>query len=257
MADVHLFEAGGYRYIKAAFQYSSGVAAAPGYEIERARFAKPLPLASAYAAVEAHLKSISRPSTAFAACELRSPEPFTEQGFYEFNKVYVTTLERWGIYKDGDHPVNPVARTNVCPMYNKPAEPVMFAFSYTVPARRSSGSAARGGFVLAGSGDRRAGGKTPAESIVRFGDTSPEGLREKANFVIAEMERRLALLGLSWKDAASTQVYTVQNIGHLVGELLAARGACEGGLVWTYARPPVIGLEYEMDVRGAASEVLI
>jgi hypothetical protein len=254
MADVHLFEAGGYRYIKAVFQYSSGVAAAPGYEVERARFAKPLPLVSAYAAVEAHLKSIGRPSTAFAACELRSPEPFTEQGFYEFNKVYVKTLERWGIYKDSEQPVNPVARTNVCPMYHKPAEPVMFAFSYTVAARRRL---AHGGFILAGSGDRRAGGKTPAESIVRYADTSAEGLREKASFVIAEMERRLTLLGLSWKDAASTQVYTVQNIGHLVGELLAARGACEGGLVWTYARPPVIGLEYEMDVRGPASEIVI
>jgi len=65
------------------------------------------------------------------------------------------------------------------------------------------------------------------------------------------------LLGLSWKDAVSTQAYTVQNIGHLVGEALAARGACEGGLVWYYARPPVVGLEFEMDVRGAARELVI
>src|SRR6185295_19515275 len=103
---------------KAVFQYSSGVAAEEGYEIERARFARPLPLADAYAAVEAHLKALGRPTTAFCACELRSPEPFTEQGFYDFNKVYVKTLERWGIYKDGDQPVNPVARTNVCPVYH-------------------------------------------------------------------------------------------------------------------------------------------
>ena len=255
MADLPVFEAGGYRYIKGVFQYSGGVAAQPGYEIERARFAKPLPLAAAYAAVEAHLKSVGRPTTAFAACELRSPEPFTEQGFYDFNKVYVKTLERWGIYRDGDRPVNPVARTNVCPTYHKPAEAMMHAFSYTVPAKGAS--AARGGFILAGSGDRRAGGKTPSESIVRFGDTSPEGLREKVTFVVAEMERRLALLGFSWKDALTTQVYTVQNIGHLVGEVLAARGACDGGLVWTYARPPVISLEYEMDVRGPAREIVI
>lgn len=255
MADLPVFEAGGYRYIKGVFQYSGGVAAQPGYEIERARFAKPLPLAAAYAAVEAHLKSIGRPTTAFAACELRSPEPFTEQGFYDFNRIYVKTLERWGIYRDGDEPVNPVARTNVCPMYNKPAEAVMHAFSYTVPAKGAG--AARGGFILAGSGDRRAGGKTPGESIVRFGDTSPEGLREKVTFVVAEMERRLALLGFSWKDALTTQVYTVQNIGHLVGEVFAARGACDGGLVWTYARPPVVGLEYEMDVRGPAREIVI
>jgi hypothetical protein len=256
MSEVPVFEAGGYRYIKAVFQYSGGVAAQPGYEIERARFARPLCLGDAYGAVERHLKSLGRPSTAFAACELRSPEPFSEQGFYDFNRIYVKTLERWGIYRDGDQPVNPVARTNVCPMYNKPAEPVMYAFSYTVPTART-GSAGRGSFILAGGGDRRARGKTPEETIVRYNDTSPEGLREKVEYVVEEMERRLHLLGFSWKDAVSTQLYTVQNIGHLIGEVLAARGAGEGGLAWTYARPPVIGLEYEMDVRGPAREIVI
>ena len=77
MAEVPVFDAGGYRYIKAVFQYSGGVAAEPGYEIERARFAKPLPLGDAFAAVEGHLKSIGRPNTAFAACELRSPRSQT------------------------------------------------------------------------------------------------------------------------------------------------------------------------------------
>ena len=134
-------------------------------------------------------------------------------------------------------------------MYGKPAEPVMYAFSYTVPVQR--GSAERGSFVLAGSGDR---GK---ESIVRRGDTSPEGLREKVEYVLAEMERRLKLLGFSWDDPLTTTAYTVQNIGHLAGEEIAARGAAEGGLVWYYARPPVIGLEFEMDVRGAAREIVI
>lgn len=254
MAEVLAFEAGGYRYIKAVFQYSGGVKADAGYEIERARFAKPLRLLDAYSAVEAHLKSIGRPNTAFAACELRSPEPFTDQGFHDFNKTYVTTLERWGIYQSGEHPVNPVARTNVCPLYDKPAEPAMYAFSYTV---RSSKSASRGSFIISGSGDARASGNSYQERIVRVHDTSPEGLREKVRFVVAEMERRLGLLGFSWKDAVSTQAYTVQNIGHLVGEELAARGACGGGLAWYYARPPVVGLEYEMDVRGAARELVI
>ncbi len=253
--ELPVFQAGNYRYIKAVFQYSGGVAAEPGYEIERTRFAKPLPLADAYAAVEAHLKSLGRPTTAFAACELRTPEPFTEQGFIDFNKVYVTTLERWGIYQGGDQPVNPVARTNVCPMYEKPAEPVMYAFSYTVPAQR--GAASRGSFIVSGGGEAGTTGKTYRERTVRFGDTSPEGLREKVAFVFAEMERRLKLLGFSWNDAITTQAYTVQNIGHLVGEIMAAQGATRGGLVWYYARPPVIGLEYEMDVRGAARELVI
>jgi hypothetical protein len=257
MHDVVVFERGGYRYISAVFQYSAGVAAERGYELERARFARALPLRDAYAAVERHLESIGRPTTAFAACELRSPEPFTDRGFYDFNRAYVATLERWGIYKSGDEPVNPVARTNVCPVYNKPAEPVMYAFSYTVPQKGNSAARWRGSFILSGSGDARAVGNSYSERIVRPGDTSPEALREKVDFVIAEMERRLRLLGFSWKDAISTHAYTVQNIGHLVGETLAARGACENGLVWYYARPPVLGLEYEMDVRAAARECVI
>lgn len=253
--SVAVFAAGNYRYIKAVFQYSGGVAAEPGYEIERARFASPLPLADAYAAVEAHLKSIGRPTTAFAACELRTPEPFTDQGFIDFNKVYVKTLARWGIYQDGDPAVNPVARTNVCPMYDKPAAAVMYAFSYTVPAK--NGAASRGSFIISGGGEARSNGKTYQARTVRLGDTSPEGMREKAAFVVAEMERRLALLGFSWQATVTTQVYTVQNIGHLAGELIAARGAARGGLVWYYARPPVIGLEFEMDVRGAARELVL
>jgi hypothetical protein len=258
MSAVPVFAAGSYRYIKAVFQYSGGVAAEPGFEIERARFFRPLPLVDAFAAVEAHLKRMSRPTTAFAACELRSPAQFTEQGFYDFNKAYVTTLERWGIYQGGqgnEEPLNPVARTNVCPMYGAPTAPVMAAFSYTVPAPQ--GAASRGTFILAGGGEARAHGGAYRERIVRLGDTSGEGLREKVLFVVAEMERRLGLLGFSWADALHTQAYTVQNIGHLVGEVLAARGACVGGLTWHYARPPVIDLEFEMDVRGAAREIIL
>lgn len=249
MSGTVVFAPGGYRYIPAVFQYSAGVAAEHGYELERVRFLAPVPLAEAFAKIEAHLKAIGRPATAFAHCELRSPAPFNDQGFIDFNKHYVQTLERWGIYKDG---VNPVARTNVCPMYAEPKTPSMFAFTYTVPAK-----GARRTFMLSGGGDARAGSEPYKDRIVRYNDTSPEGLREKVQFVIAEMESRLKALGFGWADAVSTQAYTVQDIGHLVGEELAKRGAMTGGLVWTYARPPVIGLDYEMDVRGIARELIM
>ena len=253
MSDVPVFAPGNYRYVKAVFQYSGGVAAEPGYEIERARFMPPVPLAEAFVAIEAHLTGLGRPSAAFAACELRSPAPFTDQGFYDFNKLYVTTLARWGIYKDGDPLLNPVARTNVCPMYYKPGGPSVYAFSYTVPAAQSG----PGTFIISGGGDARESGPSYRDRIVRLGDTSPEGMREKALFVIAEMERRMKLLGFGWKDAVTTQIYTVQNVGHLLGELLAARGAAEGGMVWNYMRPPVVDLEFEMDVRGSAREIVL
>jgi hypothetical protein len=250
MSKVVTFNPGGYRYIPSVFQYSAGVAAEAGFELERVRFSKPLPMAEAFPAVEAHLRAVGRPTTAFAQCELRSPDPFDDQGFIDFNRQYVATLERWGLYKDG---VNPVARTNVCPMYDKPAVPSMYAFCYTVPTARADART----FMLAGGGDARSGSQPYRERIVRLNDTSPEGLREKVIFVIEEMESRLKALGFGWVDAVSTQAYTVQNIGHLVGETLAKRGAMNGGLVWYYARPPVIGLDYEMDVRGVARELIV
>jgi hypothetical protein len=245
-----VFAKGGYRYIPAVFQYSSGVAAEAGFEIERARLARPLPLADGFAAVERHLSGLGRPATAFAACELRSPAPFSEDEFHDFNREYVKTLARWGIYADER---NPVARTNVCPAYGKPAEPVLYAFSYTVPAS----GLRRGGFIVAGGGEVREGAGSYRSRTVRYGETTPDALREKVRHVVAEMERRLTALGFSWQDAVSTQAYTVHDIGALVGPEFAARGIAPGGLSWHFARPPVDGLEFEMDVRGAAREIVI
>ena len=245
--DTKVNTAGGYRYIPSVFQYSSGVAAEDGFELVRARFHRPVPLAEGFAAIEVHLRALGRPLQAFAQCELRSPRPYTEEGFLAFNRHYVKTLEAWDLC-DGKE--TPVARTHVCPVYDAPKEPSMHAFTYTMP----SGKPMRRSFMLAGGGDLRRGPGGFKERCVRLGDTSAEGLREKMQHVIAEMERRMTLLGFGWVDAISTQCYTVQNIGHLVGEALAARGAIPGGLVWTYAQLPVEGLAFEMDVRGTVLE---
>jgi hypothetical protein len=250
MAEVIAFREGGYRYIKAVFQYSSGVAAEPGFEIERARLRDPLPLLEGFSLVEKHLKANGIATTSFCGCELRTPAPFTDQGFIDFNRGYVKTLERWGVYRDD---VNPVARTNVCPEFHKPAQPVLYAFSYTVPARGTGSSS----FIIAGGGDARSGGGAYAERIVRYGETSTEAMREKVRYVFAMMQERMGALGFSWKDAINTQAYSVQDIGALVGPEIAAHGAAKGGLTWHFARPPVKGLEYEMDVRGAVREIAL
>ena len=247
--SVATFAAGGYRYIEGMFQYSGGVAAEPGFEIVRARFARSLPLGEGFHAIEAHLKAAGRPTTAFCACELRSPAPFSEQGFLDFNRVYVQTLERWGVYRDGR---NPVARTNVCPAYDAPAEPSLYAFSYTVPARST-----RGSFIVAGSGEAPEGKGNYRDHMIRPDDISLEGMREKMRYVLKEMESRLSALGFRWQDSASTQVYCVRDIGALIEKEIFARGAAPGGMSWHFCRPPVAGLEYEMDVRGAARELLL
>jgi hypothetical protein len=95
-----------------------------------ARFARPLPLAEGFDAIEAYLAAIGRSPTAFCACELRSPAQFTDAGFVAFNRHYVERLAAWGIFSNE---VNPVARSNVCPEIDPPATPSFYAFSYTVP----------------------------------------------------------------------------------------------------------------------------
>ena len=247
MPNTQPFAAGGYRFMPHAFQYSGGVVAEPGFQIERARFRRPLPLAAGFDAVEAYLAKIGRPPTAFCACELRSPRQFSEQGFIDFNRHYVQRLERWGIFEND---VNPVARSNVIPPIDPPGEPSFYAFSYTVP-----GDA--GGFVAAGSGEAREGGASYADRIVRRGDVSPAGMREKARHVLGEMERRLAAFGFGWPAVSATQLYTVHDIHPLMADEIVARGAAQAGLTWHYARPPVQGLDFEMDVRGLSRELVV
>ena len=247
MSKVQNFPAGGYRFIKGPFQYSAGVAALTGFEIERARFRVPVPLEEGFRLIEAYLNSRGRPLTAFCACELRSPAPFTEEGFKAFNRVYVGTLERWGIFQDE---VNPVARSNVCPELAAPSGPSFHAFCYTVPA----GADAPASFVIAGSGEAAEGPGSYRERTVCYGDTSREGLREKARWVLAEQERRMQALGVGWSGTTATQVYTVHDFHSFLAEEIVARGAMPAGLTWHFARPPVMGLDYEMDVRGVAKE---
>src|SRR5437764_8825384 len=122
------FAAGNYRFIPAVFQYSSGVAANPGFEIERVRFDRPVPLADGFAQIAKYIQGAARPLTAFCACELRSPAAFTDEGFRNFNLHYVTTLSQSGEY---DTNTTPVAPSHVSPDIDPPAEPSDYAFSFT------------------------------------------------------------------------------------------------------------------------------
>jgi len=238
--------ADGYRYIPAVFQYSAGVAALPGFRIERIRFPEPVPLMAGFARIADYLQGIGRPLTAFCQCELRSPGQFTEEGFRAFNLGYAKVLGEWGILAEGP---NPVARSNVCPELTPPAAPGFHAFSFTVPDAGAPHS-----FVTAGSGESTEGKGSYAEKTIALGDTSPAGLRRKAEFVLGEMERRMAALGGGWATATAAQVYSIHDIHPFLGDELVRRGAGRHGVTWHHCRPPVVNLEYEMDVRGLPLE---
>jgi len=71
------------------------------------------------------------------------------------------------------------------------------------------------------------------------------------------MEERMRPLGFGWSDVTTTQVYTVFDVHSYIGDEFVRRGAMAGGLVWHFARPPVQGLDFEVDVRGVATELVI
>ena len=243
------FSTGNYRFIPAVFQYSSGAAADSGFEVERVRFDRLLPLAEGFAQAARYIQAAGRPLTSFCACELRSPGAFTEDGFRKFNEHYVKTLAEWKIF---DGTSNPVARSNVCPEIDPPAEPSFYAFSFTRP-----GTATMPSFVIAGGAELRGGSGTYPERIVRYRELGPDAMKEKVRFTVGSMEERLGEFGYGWKDTTAVQAYSVHDFHPVIADELVRRGAVRSGLTWHFARPPVVDLEYEMDCRRVARETVI
>ena len=241
---------GNYSFLKGISPYSAGVVAAPGYEIVHRRLQLALPLLAGFDLIDNHLKSLRRSRKALCGIELRSPRPFTFQGFADFNSSYVDILKRWDILQDV---LNPVARTNVAPELDPPAEPSVYGFSFTVQASQSQPT-----FVVAGAGELPEGSLDPHD-VVRRGETSQEALIEKSRFVLGLMESRLKGLGVDWPHVTTTDVYTVHDIcPWLTKEILSRMRAAQiHGITWHFSRPPIVSIEFEMDLRGCAKELVI
>ena len=244
---------GCYRFASGIAPYSAGVTAMPGYEIVRAVLAAPLPVREGFRRIEQILTERGRPRAALCAMELRSPAPFTFDGFVQFNAGYRAILEEWGLLVGGQ---NPVARTNIAPAVHPPAEPSLYAFSFTVPANAPSGMPT---FIVAGAGDLRDQAELTPAAIVRGGETSAAAMAVKAATVMDVMDERLAAVGASWAQATAVNVYTVQPLHSLLTGLILDRigPAAHRGVTWHYSRPPIAGLEFEMDVRGVRQEEVV
>jgi hypothetical protein len=243
---------GNYKFVRGyGAPFSSGALANPGFEIVHASF-KPLArLADGYGLVERHLRDAGRPINAVCGIELRIPVALTPAGFDEFNRPYIERLTAWGMMVDG---LNPVARTNVAPASSPIAEPSMYGFYYTAPAV----GAARPTFVLAGVPEvaSREGGK---REVVAAGDVSLEGLRRKNACVLEALGGLLREMNLQWSEASAVNLYTVHDLYPLfANDLLPALGAAAyRGIRWHYARPPVTGLELEIDGYAVRQELVI
>ena len=242
-------ENSGYRFMPGVSQYSCGIAALPGFAIERVRFSKVVPLKIGFEKIAQIIKAAGRPLTAFGACELRSPAQFTEEGFKAFNDIYIQTLVEWGVMKNG---TNPVARSNVCPKLDPPSEPGFHAFSFTTVSPNAPKS-----FVVSGSGESAEGKANYRDHTVRLGDVSSEAMLEKAKWVLDEMERRMSAFSGDWDQTTGVQLYTVRDVFPFLESELGKRGALRPGLTWQLCRPPVVDLEYEMDCRRVHTERVV
>jgi hypothetical protein len=181
--------------------------------------------------------------------ELRSPRPYSFQGFGEFNKTYAAVLEDWGVFVDDK---NPIARTNVAPVVSPPSEPSLYGFSFTKPCPAAQPPT----FVVAGGGELPEG-VLQRDGIVALGDDSQEGLAVKARFVMDLMENRLHGLGVDWSAVTTIDVYTMHNVTPLLPQIVLGRAGASAvhGVNWHFSRPPVAEIEYEMDVRGVRTEL--
>jgi hypothetical protein len=242
--------AGGYRFLPGIPAFSSGVVAMPGWEIVHVTLRSPVPWRDGFARIDRHLTDAGRPRAALCGIMLRSPAPFTFDGFEGFNQGYRALLADWKILLDGE---NPLPRTNVAPVVGPPAEPSLYAFDYTV-----AGTTPAPTFVVAGAGELRERG-SGAEGIVRRGETSPDTMREKARYVLDIMQSRLQALGGTWDRVTAIDVYTAYSIHGIVeDEILRAAGpAAVHGVRWYPSRPPIQGLEFELDMGGIARELVL
>ena len=241
---------GGYRYLPGITAFSSGTVAMPGHEIVHATLASPRPWRDGFKLIDQHLREQGRPRTALCGIELRSPGPFTFDGFAKFNEGYRSQLSEWGILIGED---NPIPRTNVAPVTGAPGEPSLYAFAYTRPGTTPTAT-----FIVAGAGEMRDRSQG-AEGIVRHRETSPDAMREKARFVMGIMQERLRAVGGDWPRVTAIDIYTAQPFdSFLVEDILRPAGpAAIHGVHWFPSRPPIQGLEFEMDLRGVARELVL
>ena len=242
---------GGYHFLMGIDPYSCGVVADPGYEVIHVTLRSPLPWREGFERIDSHLREIGRPRHALCGVELRSPTPYSMEGFIEFNAGYCALVQSWDLYV-GD--LNPVARTNVAPADSPPAIPVLHGFSFAAPTTQDALLT----FVVAGAAELREAALDEDDIIAR-GESGPEAMRKKAGHVVGIMESRLLGLGASWDLVTAVDVYTVFLLeGLLEDSVLPKMGAADRhGLCWSRSRPPVLGLDFEMDMRGVRRELVL
>ena len=249
MAEIIDFKAGDFSFLVApGGPFSAGVRANKGFALHRARFARPVPMTDGFARIKQHLEKLARPVTALAACELRSPRPMTVAEFQAFNGEYLKTLHAWGC-RHGE--INAPARSNIAPLTEVPSGSSFFAFTYTVPEANAAGD-----FLISGLPEIKAGA-TGSDRTFGGRDVSLKGFAAKARYVMEGLRTRVEALGCDWGGITGSQVYTVHDFRPVLEDLFAELGISQIGVAWYPGWPPVVDMEFEVDVRRVRTELVI
>jgi hypothetical protein len=139
-----------------------------------------------------------------------------------------------GLEVDG---LMPAARTNVAPTEGEVSEPSVYAVSYIVPARRAGR-----GFVLSGVPEAEPGDRTTM-----------------VDSMIGALTARLTELNGSWNDVTAIQLYGVDDFKDLIAETVLSRSGRTAlpTIQWFPSRPPIEGLNLEVDIRSAGVELVL
>ena len=70
------------------------------------------------------------------------------------------------------------------------------------------------------------------------------------------MTNRLRDLHATWDEVTTINAYTIHSLHRLMKDLLlpSLPAARRHGVTWHYTRPPVIDIEYEMDLQGVVTQ---
>ena len=243
---------GGFRYIPdTASPFSSGVAALQGNVLIRVRLRKPLPLEQGLEMVTKYLAGAGCHPSALAGLELRSPSVMSRAEFNTFNQRYLSALRIRGFVANE---TAPLTRTNVVPVYDPPKTEVVHAFTYAAPGDRRTASAGST-FLLSGHPEQA------GKHVIAPGDVSPDGMRQKAGFVIAKLREVVTALGGSWTDLTGMQIYMTQPAS-LVADVVRGAGLSNLGPQFFVAAVPVAGFdgfryEFEADIRSIELERVV
>jgi hypothetical protein len=242
---------GGFAFLPGGGFASAGVIAVPGQTIERASYLRPLPWRSALDQVYRHLDRLGRSMATLCALELRLPATMSITDFRAFNERYLNDLNHHGLLLAA---CSPLARVNVVPVENPPAEPVLAAFSYTAPTVTRPPAA----LVITGVAEMPDRASFP-DGVIRHGEFDHTALTEKAMYVAAELRARILALGSTWHDTDRVRVYSARRpVRSVCLQVLDGMGIRPtSDLVWHRTAPPVLGLELEMDVRRLGRELVL